>query len=52
MTTPKRSGDFTWSSLYTRGGPWVEGMDFSGINNLEHYNKWLKKYKNEVINNE
>ena len=48
---PKEKWDFT-AIHYTRGGPWVEGMDFSGINNLEHYNKWLNKHKNEVINNE
>lgn len=25
---------------YTRGGPWIDGMDSSHINNLEVYNKW------------
>ena len=46
---PEEKWDFT-GIHYTRGGPWVEGMDYSDINNLEYYNKWLNKHKNEVNN--
>jgi|TARA_B110000444_G_scaffold159347_1_gene148986 hypothetical protein len=46
---PEEKWDFT-GIHYTRGGPWVKGMDYSDINNLEYYNKWLNKHKNEVNN--
>ena len=28
---------------YTRGGPWVKGMDYKTINNLEDFLKWKRK---------
>ena len=31
---------------YTRGGPWIDGMDSTSINNLEVYNKYKNLYEN------
>lgn len=35
---PEVKWDFS-AVHYTRGGPWINGMDTEHINNLEHYNK-------------
>ena len=36
---PKTKWDFN-GIHYTRGGPWVKGMDYSHINNLDIYKRW------------
>ena len=36
---PETKWDFN-GIHYTRGGPWVEGMDYSHINNLDIYKRW------------
>jgi hypothetical protein len=36
---PEEKWDYT-GIHYTRGGPWIDGMDFGSINNLEVYNKY------------
>jgi len=42
---PEEKWDYT-GIHYTRGGPWIDGMDFSSINNLEVYNKYKNLYDN------
>jgi hypothetical protein len=34
---------------YTRGGPWIDGMDISGINNLEVYEKYKNLLQNKKV---
>ena len=40
---PEDKWDYT-GIHYTRGGPWIDGMDFSSINNLEVYHKYKNLY--------
>jgi len=43
---PEEKWDYT-GIHYTRGGPWIDGMDSTPINNLEVYNKYKTLYENQ-----
>ena len=43
---PEEKWDYT-GVHYTRGGPWIDGMDSTSINNLEVYTKYKNLYENE-----
>ena len=32
---------------YTRGGPWIDNMDYTNIANLETYNRIKDRYQND-----
>ena len=42
---PDEKWDYT-GIHYTRGGPWINDMDYSSINNLEVYHKYKNLYDN------
>ena len=42
---PEEKWDYT-GIHYTRGGPWIDGMDSTSINNLEVYDKYKNLYEN------
>lgn len=43
---PEEKWDYT-GIHYTRGGPWIDGMNSDSINNLEVYNKYKNLYENQ-----